>query len=80
MTTETLLYVLGWSGVINVALIVFWFFLIIFAGDFVYRMHGKLFKVSEQEVAKIHYAGLLNYKMIIVFFNIVPYLAIRIVT
>ena len=80
MTTETLLLVLGWSSAINIALIVAWFLLVAFAGDFVCRMHGKLFKIPEQEIAKIHYVGLLNYKMFIVFFNIVPYLAIRIVT
>lgn len=57
-----------------------WFLWILFAHDFVYRMHSKWFKVSVEKFDAIHYAGIAFYKIIIFVFNIVPYLALQIIT
>ena len=80
MTVELFLGVLGWSAVINLGLLMWWFLWLLFAHDFVYRMHSKWFKISVEKFDAIHYAGIAFYKIIIIAFNLVPYLALQIIT
>ncbi len=80
MTVDIFLGILGWSAVINFGLLMWWFLWILFAHDFVYRMHSRWFKVSVEKFDAIHYAGMAFYKITIIVFNVVPYLALRIIT
>lgn len=80
MTVDIFLGVLGWSAVINFGLLMWWFLWILFAHDFVYRIHSKWFKVPVEKFDAIHYAGMAFYKITIIVFNVVPYLALRIIT
>ena len=43
------------------------------------RMHGKLFAISEENVAMATYAYLGIYKILLLVFNIVPYIALSII-
>jgi hypothetical protein len=80
MTVDILLGVLGWSAVINIGLLLWWSLWILFAHDFVYRIHSKWFKIPVEKFDAIHYAGMAFYKITIIVFNIVPYLALRTIT
>jgi len=80
MTVDILLGVLGWSAVINIGLLLWWSLWILFAHDFVYRMHSRWFKIPVEKFDAIHYAGMAFYKITIIVFNVVPYLALRIIT
>jgi hypothetical protein len=80
MTVDILLGVLGWSAVINIGLLLWWSLWILFAHDFVYRIHSKWFKIPVEKFDAIHYAGMAFYKITIIVFNVVPYLALRIIT
>ena len=79
MTMELIRDTLGWCALINIGMLLFWWLLFVLARDFVYRMHSKWFKLSEENFDKIHYMGMAIYKVIIFVFNLVPYLALRIV-
>ncbi len=79
MTLEMIRDVLAWCAVINMGLLLFWFLFFALAQDFVYRTHGKWFKLPEEMFKAIHYTGMLFFKICIFLFNIVPYLALRIV-
>ena len=79
MTVDILLGVLGWSAVINIGLLLWWSLWILFAHDFVYRIHSKWFKIPVEKFDAIHYAGMAFYKITIIVFNVVPYLALRII-
>jgi hypothetical protein len=79
MTVENLRDFLAWCSLINIGLLLFWVLWLRFLHDFVYRVHGKWFKLSVEEFNKIHYKGMLYFKMGIFLFNIVPYLALRII-
>jgi len=79
MTVETIRDVLGWCSVINVGVLIYWWLFFTLAHDFVYRIHGKWFKLSVEKFDSIHYAGMAFFKMSIILFNIVPYIALRIV-
>ena len=79
MTVEILRDFLAWCSVINIGFLLFWVLWLMLAHDFVYRIHGKWFKMSVERFDAIHYAGIAFYKICIFVFNIVPYLALRIV-
>ena len=79
MTLETVRAVLAWCTVINLVLFIWWFLFFALAHDWMYRFHGKWFKVSTEKFDTLHYAGMALFKMGILLFNLVPYLAMRIV-
>jgi len=79
MTVEQVRDVLAWCAVINIGLLLWWFLMFALAHDFVYRLHGKWFKLTVERFDAIHYSGMAFFKIGIFLLNIVPYLAIRIV-
>jgi hypothetical protein len=79
MTVEIIRNFLAWCSVINVGLLILWGLLFTLAHDLVYRIHRKGFKLSVEKFDAIHYTGMAFFKMSIILFNIVPYIALRIV-
>jgi hypothetical protein len=71
--------VLGWSALINYAVLISWFLVFCFAHDWMYGLHGRWFKLSVERFDAIHYAAMAFYKLCIFVFNLAPYLALRIV-
>ena len=47
--------------------------------DFMFAMHSKMFSVSREELASIHYKAMAYYKLSIFMFNAVPYIALRVI-
>lgn len=80
MTSELLQAVLGWSALINMGLLLWWFFVIVFARDWVYRLHCRFYNITEEHFNTLHYAGIMFYKIALWVFFIVPYIALRIAT
>ncbi len=79
MTLEVVRDVLGWSGVLSLGMLLFWWLFFVFGHDLMYRMHGRWFKLSVETFDTVHYAGMLFFKACIMVFIIIPYLAMRIV-
>ena len=79
MTIEILSAVLGWSTIINMSILTLWFFLLMFAHDWLYQLHSKWFKLPAENFDTIHYAGMAFYKINIFLFNLVPFFALHIV-
>lgn len=79
MTVEILRDMLLWSTLINWGILLFWFFMIVFAHDWVYRFHARWFKISREDFDKLHYGLMGGFKLLIFIFNLVPYIALRIV-
>lgn len=79
VAVEIMRDILAWSAVINFALLLLWFLFFLLAHDWMYRLHERWFKLSEESFDAIHYAGMAFYKLCILLFNLVPYLSIRIV-
>ena len=80
MTIEVVRGVLAWSAVINLGLLLWWFLFFSLAHDWTYRLHGKWFKLTTEQFDALHYGGMAVFKLGILLFNLVPYLALRIVT
>jgi hypothetical protein len=80
MTIEMLREFFGWATLINLGILYLWFFFIMFAHDWTYRLHSGWFKFSVERFDSIHYAGMALYKLGILIFNLVPYLALLIIS
>jgi len=72
--------VLGWCSVINMGVLMVWFLAFVFARDFVFRIHNRWFEIPEGRFDEIHYTMMGYYKLAFALFNLVPYLALRIVS
>jgi len=79
MTIEIIRDVFAWCTVINWILLLWWLLFFIFAHDWMHRFHSKWFNLSVDKFDAIHYSGMALFKIGIFLFNLVPYLALRIV-
>jgi len=71
--------VLLWCAVINYGVLLVWFLFFLLAHDWVYRLHGRWFHLSEEQFDALHYAGMAVFKIGILLFNLVPYVALHLV-
>ncbi len=74
-----LLHFLIWCTVVNYAVLFVWFGIFVFARGWLYRLHGRWFRLSQEEFDRIHYAAMAAYKIGILLFNLVPLIAIHLV-
>ena len=72
MTLELTREVLGWCAIINIGILLWWSMFIMFAGDFVFRMHRKFFEITREQFNGIHYAGIMCFKLAVFGLNVVP--------
>jgi hypothetical protein len=79
MTIELARDILLWCAVINYAVLLGWFLVFSLACDWMYRLHGRWFRLSADQFDASHYTGMAIYKIGILFFNLVPYGALWIV-
>ncbi len=80
MTIELIMAVLGWCTLINLGLLIWWFLFLVVAHEWTVRLHTKWFRISPEKFDAIHYSLIGVFKMGVIIFNLVPYLALRIVT
>jgi hypothetical protein len=79
MTAETIRWVLGWAALINIGILLFWFALLMLARDPIYRLHSKLFKLSEESFGALQYGLIGFYELAIFIFLLGPYFGLQIV-
>ena len=68
-----------WCTILNMGLLVLASLILAFAGDFVYRMHGKWFPMPRGTFNVVLYAFIGMYKIIVFVFNVVPWIALAII-
>lgn len=76
MDMTTLQSFFGWSALINMAVLMIWWIMILLASDWIYRFHTRWFRLSRETFDAMHYAGLGLYKVAIYLFFIVPWIAL----
>ncbi len=69
---------LGWCSVINIGLLFFSTIMLIVMRGWIINIHAKMTGVSEAELPRLYFEYLGNYKIFIIVFNIVPYVALRV--
>lgn len=80
MSLEITREFLGWCSIINIALLFWWLFFITLAHDWTYALHSRFFQLTSTQFDTIHYAGMGLFKLCVIIFNVVPYLALCIIT
>ena len=69
---------LGWCTALNILfLAITAIFLFIFNG-LVIKLHSKLTGVSIEKLPSLYFSYMANYKIAILLFNLVPYIALRV--
>lgn len=76
MNLDILRTFLAWCTVINLCLYFLMFLVCAFAGDWVYRLHNTWFPMPRQAFNLIIYGFIGLYKLLIIMFNVVPYIAL----
>ena len=78
-STEALRQLLGWSTVLNIGILLFSTVMLISMRGMISRIHGKMFGLDETDVSRAYFQYLAHYKIAIIVFNLVPYLALVII-
>jgi hypothetical protein len=69
-----------WCVGLNYAILFVWAGVFVFAHDWMYGLHGRWFKLSGETFDAIHYAGLAIYKIGIFLLNLMPLVALSMVS
>ena len=69
-----------WCTLLNVALLIFSSLLWIFASDFIYKVHGKWFAMPRETFNAVFYTFIGIYKLLVYMFNIVPWIALILIS
>lgn len=67
-----------WCTIINYGLLILMSLILISAGEWIYRIHSKWFPMSKETFNVVIYSFLGVYKMGVIIFNLVPFVALLI--
>ena len=79
MSIETLQEFLFWCMIINVGIYSFTALAMMMLPNFIYTILHKVFGLDRESILKSIYVYLASYKLLITFFNFVPWVAIWII-
>jgi hypothetical protein len=77
MTATELASFLGWCTVLNLGLLILSTIMLIIARRPIVSLHSRLFDTDPSELPKLYMDYLSRYKGMVIVFNLVPYLALR---
>ena len=77
---ETLTAFLGWCTLINFGLLIIAAVAIVLMRGSISGIHSSMFRLEQNELSSAYFQYLANYKILIIVFNLVPYLALRIIS
>lgn len=79
MSIETLTTLFGWVCVINIGLLTLTTLAILSLRQTISRIHSKMFGLAPKDLSSMYFNYLANFKVLILVFNIAPYIALKIV-
>jgi Na+-transporting methylmalonyl-CoA/oxaloacetate decarboxylase gamma subunit len=79
MTIENTLAVLGWSMVVNFAVLLFWALAMKLMPNFIYRTQSLVTAISREDFDRILYTMMGQFKIALLITHFGPYVALRIV-
>lgn len=71
---------LGWCSLINIVLLVLMFVLVTAMRSTIYKIHSKLFPITESQFNIAIYSFFGFYKVVVYVFNIIPWVALWIIS
>ena len=79
MNLEILTQIFQWSTILGVVIYAFSVFMTIIARDFMYGFHKRWFELSRETFSVAIYSYLGIFKVLLILFLLVPYLALLVV-
>lgn len=76
MDIQTLTSFFMWCSIFNGGMLILWVLIFLSAPDFVYRTQSRWFSISRENFDLVFYSFLGVFKIIFIFFNLVPWLAL----
>ena len=76
-TLEEFTNFLGWCTLLNIIVLVFSALMLVLMKDCVAKIHANMFGLEQGKLPMLYFQYLGNYKIIIIAFNLVPYIALR---
>ena len=80
ITLHELTIFLGWSSLINIAFLLFSTLMVVVCRDWAVKTHCKMFDLDPAVVPKMYFEYLGQYKVLILVFNLVPYIALKVMS
>jgi hypothetical protein len=62
---------------VNYGLLLFWFAIFWLAHDWLFRLHGRWFRLSAERFDAVHYGAMAVFKLGVVLFNLTPFIALH---
>ncbi|MCB1530382.1 MAG: hypothetical protein H6853_01315 [Rhodospirillales bacterium] len=78
MSIEDFTTFLGWVCVINIAILTLSSLLVIVLRDSVSGLHARLFSLKKDDVLRAYFEYLGQLKILVIVFNLAPYIALKI--
>jgi hypothetical protein len=78
VSIDVLRNVLLWCTVVNYVALLLWVLLYLLPHEWLYRLWVRWFRLTPEQFDAINFAGITLYKVGILLFNLVPYIALRI--
>ncbi len=79
MDLQTLTTFFMWCSIINGSLLILWTAFLVLAPDLVYRTQSKWFPIPRETFNVVIYSLLGSFKIVLLVFSVVPYVALLIV-
>jgi hypothetical protein len=80
MTLETVRDILGWCTVINFGILAIWAVAFLVGRDWIYGIWRRRCRLTDEQFDMLSFLSFAFYKLGIFLFNLVPYLAMTIVS
>ena len=77
-STQFIREFLGWCALLNIGVLLFSSLILVIAGPACKRIHSKMFGLSEADLSRAYFQYLSQFKIAVIVFNLIPYLALRI--
>ena len=77
ISLHELTILLGWCTAINIGILRFSTLMTTLTKSFAANLHSNLFQLDPASLPKMYFEYLGNFKILILVFNLVPYLALR---
>ncbi len=61
----------------GIVLLLIWFLIFIFLGDWAFSVYSQMFRMTHHEFDLINYCGMMAVKLVLFFFFLIPYIAIK---
>ena len=76
MNFETLREFFGWCTILNGGSLIYAALFLMFAGDYAYKIHSRWFPMSRETFTVASYAFLGAWKIVVISFHLVPWIAL----